>query len=51
MAVFHSVKEVKKSDDKRVHHNNNKRPSGYDIPKKERVSALAGIGCAFTVRI
>jgi len=37
IAAFHSVNETKKSIDKRVHHNNSDCPSGYDIPKRERL--------------
>lgn len=39
---FNSVNEVKKPVDSRVYHNNNKCPSGYDIPKKERRAGTAG---------
>ena len=42
MAVFHSVNETKKPVDKRVHHNNDKCPSGYDIPKQERIPGAGG---------
>jgi hypothetical protein len=33
---FHSINEVKKLSDKRVHHNNSACPSGLDIPQNER---------------
>ncbi len=39
---FNSINEVKKLVDKRVYHNNNKCPSGNDIPKKERREGTAG---------
>jgi hypothetical protein len=39
---FNSINETKKQVDQRVYHNNNKCPSGYDIPKKERRSGTAG---------
>ena len=39
---FNSINEVKKLAEKRVHHNNNKCSSGYDIPKKERRPGTAG---------
>ena len=42
VAAFHSINETKKSADKRVHHNNGDCPSGYDIPKKERVRGDGG---------
>jgi len=38
---FNSINEVKKLVDRRVYHNNNKCPSGYDISKKERRSGTA----------
>jgi hypothetical protein len=31
---FHSINEVKKPVENRVYHNNNKCPSGSDIPQK-----------------
>ena len=39
---FNSINEVKKPVEKRVYHNSNKCPAGYDIPKKERRSGTAG---------
>jgi hypothetical protein len=39
---FHSVNEASKAADKRVHHNNDLCPSGYDIPKRERVKGSGG---------
>ena len=42
VADFNSVNQVKKPVDKRVYHNNNKCPSGYDIPDKERRRGSAG---------
>ena len=39
---FNSINEVKKQVADRVYHNNNKCPSGHDIPKKERRSGTAG---------
>jgi hypothetical protein len=39
---FNSINEVKKPIEKRVYHNNNKCPSGFDIPKNERRSGDAG---------
>jgi hypothetical protein len=39
---FNSINEIKKHVDKRRYHNNNKCPSGYDIPKKERREGTAG---------
>ena len=33
---FHSVNEVQKPADKRVHHNNSACPPGRDIPQHER---------------
>jgi hypothetical protein len=39
---FNSINEVNKAPDHRVHHNNNKCPSGSDIPKKERRPGTAG---------
>ena len=39
---FYSVNETKKSIDRRRYHNNNKCPSGYDIPQNERKSGTGG---------
>jgi len=39
---FNSINEVKKPVEKRVYHNNNKCPAGYDIPKNELRSGTAG---------
>jgi len=37
IAAFHSVNEALKPIGKRMHHNNDSRASGRDIPAKERV--------------
>jgi hypothetical protein len=39
---FHSINEVKKPVENRVYHNNNKCPSGSDIPQKERDAGPSG---------
>lgn len=39
---FNSINEVKKPAELRRYHNNNKCPSGYDIPPKERRRGTAG---------
>lgn len=36
VAKFHSINEVKKPIEKRVHHNNNACAPGRDIPQNER---------------
>jgi hypothetical protein len=41
VAPFNSINEVKKPAEGRVYHNNNKCPSGHDIPKKERRPGMA----------
>jgi len=42
---FYSVNQAKKPADKHVYHNNDKCPSGYDIPKKERRPGTIGRLC------
>ena len=42
VAAFHSVNETNKPIQNRVHHNNSDCPSGYDIPKKERIPGTGG---------
>jgi hypothetical protein len=39
---FNSINEVKLPAAKRRYHNNNKCPSGHDIPEKERRPGTAG---------
>jgi hypothetical protein len=39
---FHSVNEVKKPAEKRVHHNNSACPPGRDIPSWERTQGSGG---------
>jgi hypothetical protein len=39
---FYSVNEAKKPADKRVYHNNDRCPSGRDIPKDERRPGKGG---------
>lgn len=42
VAPFYSAKETQKSEDKRVHHNNNRCPSGQDIRQRDRISGTGG---------
>ena len=42
VAEFYSVNEVKKPEDKRVHHNDSSCPPGRDIPPNERQPGTGG---------